>query len=99
MSTGFLWGFAFKADDGLWYFLEQNGPVSGNTATESLSEVTFLLKLVMFDNTATEDLSINFDDITPDEELDTSSPVQMIVNWGSDAELDLNAVLFDSNAN
>lgn len=29
-STGFIWGFAFKADDGNWYFIEQNGAVSGN---------------------------------------------------------------------
>jgi len=29
-ASGFVWGFAFKAEDGLWYFYEQNEFVSGN---------------------------------------------------------------------
>jgi len=29
-GTGIFWGFAFKDDNGQWWFLEMNAPVGGN---------------------------------------------------------------------
>jgi len=53
----------------------------------------------MFDDGSTADLTANYDEILPDQEFDASGPIQMVVRWNSEDEIDLNAIIFDTNAN